>query len=187
MWSPWWCDLSDHSGCWVENWNWSAGAEAGRPPGGFRCYPAARCDGGSGWGVVVKWREKVGSWICLEEATEFSDKLSVEDEKNKKGVKGGFWGPGKTGVATAEMGTMWPKGLEEKIRSLVSEAPGLVGDSRWQSSGTGGTRARHGQRSLVWEGDVSFALCIISVYNESAFPRRNGLLPSSLGNFCSFL
>ena len=187
MWSPWWCDLSDHSGCWVENWNWSAGAEAGRPPGGFRCYPAARCDGGSGWGVVVKWREKVGSWLCLEEATEFSDKLSVEDEKNKKGVKGGFWGPGKTGVATAEMGTMWPKGLEEKIRSLVSEAPGLVGDSRWQSSGTGGTRARHGQRSLVWEGDVSFALCIISVYNESAFPRRNGLLPSSLGNFCSFL
>ena len=183
MWSEW--------SFWLWGWKqklkcWGRGRET---PGGFRYQPGARCDGDSGLGVVVKWRQMVGSWIYFEEATEFSDKLNVGNLKKKKGVKGGFWAEGlerREWPLRRWEGCDW-KGSEEKIRSLVSEVPSLVGDSGRLSSGTGGTWARHGQRSLVWTGDVNVALCIISVYNKSAFPRRNGLSPSSWGNPYSFL
>lgn len=53
MWSEW-----SFWQCWKQKLKcWGRGRET---PGGFRCQPGARCDGGSGWGVVVK---QTNGWI----------------------------------------------------------------------------------------------------------------------------
>lgn len=85
------------------------------------------------------------------------------------------------------MGRMWLGGVRGKDQESSFWSAKSGGRLRMAKQWDWWDLSMPWQRSLVWTGDVNFPLCIISVYNKSAFPRRNSLAPSSWGNSYSFL